>query len=51
VHLHRGIPTWAEALAVLIDGNMEARAKNPQGNSGGRGRGRGNWGRGRGGRN
>ncbi len=42
---HRGIPTWEEALSVIIDANMEARAKNPQsGQSRGRGRG---WGRGK----
>lgn len=44
---HRGIPTWNEAMAIVVGANMEARAKNPHGGSrGGRGRG----GRGRGGR-
>jgi hypothetical protein len=43
---HRGIPTWHEAMAIVVGANMDARAKNPQGSRGGRGRG----GRGRGGR-
>jgi hypothetical protein len=39
---HHGIPTWEEAVGVVIAANMEARAKNPGGsprNRGGRGRG------------
>ncbi|HTN76499.1 MAG TPA: hypothetical protein VL096_14670 [Pirellulaceae bacterium] len=44
---HRGIPTWQDAMAIVVGTNMEARAKNPAGARGGRGRG----GRGRGGRN
>jgi hypothetical protein len=39
---HHGIPTWEEAVGVVIAANMEARAKNPGGSSrnrGGRGRG------------
>lgn len=43
---HRGIPTWHEAMAIVVGANMDARAKNPAGARGGRGRG----GRGRGGR-
>jgi hypothetical protein len=43
---HRGIPTWQEAVGLVVGANMEARAKNPSGSRGGRGRG----GRGRGGR-
>lgn len=46
---HRGIPTWHEAMAIVVGTNMEARAKNPGGNRGGGG-GRGRGGRGRGGR-
>jgi hypothetical protein len=44
---HRGIPTWDEAIGMIVATNMEARAKNPAGPSGSRGR-RGH-GRGRGG--
>lgn len=43
---HRSIPTWQDAIGLVVGANMEARAKNPGGNRGGRGRG----GRGRGGR-
>ena len=38
---HRGIPTWDEAVGIVITRNMEARAKNPGGQQrsrGGRGR-------------
>jgi hypothetical protein len=50
---HKKIPTWEEAVGILIDANMTARANNPdrdrdRGRGGGGGRGRG--GRGRGGR-
>ena len=38
---HRNIPTWDEAVGMVIATNMEARAKNPNGGSRGRGRGRG----------
>jgi hypothetical protein len=42
---HKKIPTWEEAVNVLIDANMSQRAANPDrprgGGSGGRGRGRG----------
>jgi hypothetical protein len=44
---HKSIPTWSEAIGVIIDANMESRAKNPA--TGGSSRGRGGWGhRGRG---
>lgn len=36
---HKGIPTWAETIGMIIANNMAARAKSP-GNDGGRGRGR-----------
>jgi hypothetical protein len=44
----RNIPTWQDAIGVMIAKNMEARARNPGGprGSGGRG-GRGGRGRGR----
>jgi ribonuclease E len=37
---HRNIPTWDEAIGLVIATNMESRAKNPGGHSRGRGRGR-----------
>jgi hypothetical protein len=43
---HRGIPTWEEAINMLVSSNLEARAKAGKGGSGPRPRG----GRGRGGR-
>jgi hypothetical protein len=43
---HRAIPSWDEAIGVIVSANMEARAKNPL-SSGPRGRGRGQHGRGR----
>jgi ribonuclease E len=43
---HRSIPTWQDAIGLVVGANMEARAKNPGGNRNSRGRG----GRGRGGR-
>jgi hypothetical protein len=51
---HKKIPTWEEAVGILVEANMAARADRPDrdrgrgGNGGGGGRGRG--GRGRGGR-
>jgi hypothetical protein len=49
-HAHRGIPTWQEAVGLIINVNMESRAKNPHQSSGhhrgGRGRGRRDGGRG-----
>jgi hypothetical protein len=42
---HKGIPTWHEAIGVVVGANLDARARSPQ-QRGGRGRG----GRGRGGR-
>jgi hypothetical protein len=47
-HGHRGIPTWDEAIGVIVAANMESRARNPNAGSSPRGRGRGNWGRGKG---
>jgi hypothetical protein len=39
---HRNIPSWDEAIGVIIAKNMEARQKNPNGyRSRGRPRGRG----------
>jgi hypothetical protein len=42
---HRGIPSWDETIAIIVDANLESRAKNPnaagRGGSRGRGRGRG----------
>ncbi|HUY90849.1 MAG TPA: hypothetical protein VMV10_19090 [Pirellulales bacterium] len=43
---HRSIPSWDEAIGMIIATNMEARSKNPGAGGGPRGRG----GRGRGGR-
>jgi hypothetical protein len=45
----RNIPTWHDAIGVMIAKNMESRARNP-GGSRGHGGGRGGRGRGRGGR-
>ena len=39
---HRGIPSWAEAVGIVISANLESRAKKPSSSSrsrGGRGRG------------
>lgn len=39
---HRNIPTWSEAIGMIVDANLEQRAKSPskpQGSRGGRGRG------------
>ena len=44
----RNIPTWQDAIGVMIAKNMESRARNPGGSRGPGGRGGG--GRGRGGR-
>jgi hypothetical protein len=44
---HKKIPTWDEAVGVMIDANMASRASNPDRD---RGRGGGGRGRGRGGR-
>ncbi|HET6880062.1 MAG TPA: hypothetical protein VFI31_07895 [Pirellulales bacterium] len=44
---HRAIPSWEEAIGVIVSGNMESRAKHPQSGGGGRGRGRGGRGQGR----
>ncbi len=45
---HSKIPTWDEAVNLLIDANMATRASNPdRGGGGDRGRGRGGRGRGR----
>jgi hypothetical protein len=50
---HKNIPTWADAIGVLVETNMQSRKNSPQRPSsgrerGGRGRGRGRGGRGRG---
>ena len=48
---HRGIPTWEEAVGIVISANMESREKNPSSASSSRSRGaRGRSGRGRSGR-
>jgi len=45
---HRNMPTWAEALSVIIEGNLELHSKAPsRQSSSSRGRGRGRGGRGR----
>ena len=45
----RNIPTWQDAIGVMISKNMESRARNPGGSRGPGGRGgRGGGGRGRG---
>jgi hypothetical protein len=42
VPTHKKIPTWDEAVGILIDANMAARANSPDRDRGrGRGRGRG----------
>jgi hypothetical protein len=38
---HKKIPTWEEAVNMLIDANMASRANNPDRGDRGRGRGRG----------
>jgi hypothetical protein len=35
---HRSIPSWREAVGLIISANLEARAKNPNGGSSSRGR-------------
>ena len=47
--IHKGIPTWDEAVGHVINANMESRARNPNPQGGHRGGHRGG-GRGRGGR-
>ena len=44
---HRSIPTWPEAIRMIVDSNLEARSKSPNA-SRSRGRGRGGRRRGRG---
>jgi hypothetical protein len=46
---HKNIPTWSEAIGVMVETNMQSRKSSPQRPSGSRERGRGR-GRGRGGR-
>lgn len=36
---HKGIPTWGDAVEIVIAKNLESRSKNPSGGSGGRNRG------------
>jgi hypothetical protein len=46
---HRSIPTWEEAIGLIVSANLEARSKKP-GGGGSRGRGKGRAsGKGRGG--
>jgi hypothetical protein len=52
---HKSIPSWSEAIGVMVDVNMQGRKNSPQrpssrGGTGGRGRGRGGRGRSGGGR-
>jgi hypothetical protein len=42
---HRAIPTWSEAIGLIITGNLERRKKSGGGSGRGRGRGRGRKGR------
>jgi hypothetical protein len=43
---HKKIPTWEEAIGVLVDANLASRSKSPDRDRGGRGsRGRGRGGR------
>jgi ribonuclease E len=44
---HRNIPTWPEAISMIVDSNLEARSTSPSADHG-RGRGRGRGGRRRG---
>ncbi len=47
--VHKSIPSWSDAISVMVDTNMVARKNSPQrpsGQRGGRGRGRGRGGRG-----
>ncbi|MCG8584994.1 MAG: hypothetical protein MI757_09810, partial [Pirellulales bacterium] len=44
---HRNIPTWPEAIGMIVDSNLESRSKSPSAERG-RGRGRGRGGRRRG---
>jgi ribonuclease E len=44
---HRNIPTWEEAVGIVVSANMETRAKAAKTTSRSRGRGRGGRGRGR----
>jgi hypothetical protein len=43
---HRAIPSWDEAIGMIVAVNMEARAKSPRSSGPPRGRGRGRGGRG-----
>jgi hypothetical protein len=47
---HKSIPTWSEAIGVMVETNMQARNSSPQRPGPSRERGRGGRGRGRGGR-
>jgi hypothetical protein len=47
---HRAIPSWQDAVGMIVAVNMEARAKSPRASQP-RGRGRGRGGSGRGGGN
>jgi hypothetical protein len=45
--VHQNLPTWQEAVGMIVDANLESRAKSPSKPSSPRGRGRGRGGRGR----
>jgi hypothetical protein len=47
---HKNIPTWSEAIGVMVETNMQSRKSSPQRPGPSRDRGRGGRGRGRGGR-
>jgi hypothetical protein len=44
---HRTVPSWEEAIGLIVSVNLEARAKSPGSRPANRGRGRGRSGRGR----
>jgi hypothetical protein len=46
---HKNIPTWSEAISVMVETNLQSRKTSPSRPSGARERGRGGRGRGRGG--
>ena len=43
---HRNLPTWSEAIGMIVDANLEQRAKSPSKPQASRGRGSGRGGRG-----
>jgi hypothetical protein len=44
---HRAVPSWEEAVGIMVSANLESRAKSPESRGHQRGRGRGRGGRGR----